>query len=153
MRENKTEWVRTVLENGHSITSKDAFDSPYILTRLSSVIHNLRNRGIPIITITHKITEGDKTVGSYAEYKLNPSLFKGEQLDFTNRVHELSKYVQESCKLSWRFDGGKLAIGVPGTTEQEVVNNIDDIYDVISRMKEKLDQLWGQEEEKRRALS
>lgn len=94
--------------------------------------------------------EDDTQVGTYAEYRIDPTIFKGKVHDFTNRVKELSAYVQQSLKLSWSFHNGKLVIGIPGTTEHEIVHDIDELYNVCERMKNKLDALWGAEEEKKR---
>ena len=62
---NKTELILNHLKEGKTITSLEAFQSPFYVTRLSSIIFNLRNRGYNIESIEHR----DKNK-SYAEYVL-----------------------------------------------------------------------------------
>tara|TARA_R110000868_G_scaffold392532_1_gene663197 strand:+ start:976 stop:1194 length:219 start_codon:yes stop_codon:yes gene_type:complete len=61
----KTEKVISYLEKNGSITSMEAFKL-FNVTRLASIILNLRNRGLSIFTETIKLKKG----GSYAKYLL-----------------------------------------------------------------------------------
>ena len=57
------------LKSGYPITSKEAFEK-YRVTRLSAIIHDLRNMGYPIhsIMVDGKTRFGDST--KYAKYIL-----------------------------------------------------------------------------------
>lgn len=65
----QTNAILNHLEAGNTITSKEAFEL-YGATRLSAIIHNLRNRGyiIHTIMIDGKTRFGDST--KYAKYYL-----------------------------------------------------------------------------------
>ena len=64
MRKTKTEKIVAYIERRGSITSMEAFKLFYV-TRLASIILNLRKRGLNIVTTTIKTKEG-----SYAKYLL-----------------------------------------------------------------------------------
>lgn len=59
MKSTKTEKIKNVLLSGAVVTSMSAFRMGYI-TRLSSIIHELRGQGLPIVTGTpdSAFTEG-----------------------------------------------------------------------------------------------
>ena len=62
---NKTEMILNHLKEGKTITSLEAFQSPFYVTRLSSIIFNLRKRGYNIEMIEHR-----NKSRTYAEYYL-----------------------------------------------------------------------------------
>ena len=64
MNENQHTQVLAHLKNRGSITSMDAF-SDYHITRLSSIIYNLRKRGYEIHTI---MIDGKSALGASCKY-------------------------------------------------------------------------------------
>lgn len=62
----KIEYVKRLLNRGRSITSIQAFNSPYQITRLSAIIFVLRGQGMLIDTIPQKTKDG----AVYAKYRL-----------------------------------------------------------------------------------
>lgn len=51
MKQTKIEKIKNVLLNGQVVTSMSAFRMGYI-TRLSAIIHELRDKGLPIVSGT-----------------------------------------------------------------------------------------------------
>ncbi|WP_421906063.1 helix-turn-helix domain-containing protein [Mameliella sp.] len=63
-----TSQLLAALRHGERITQLDA-TARWGITRLASLVHNLRRKGYPIITITHEAANGSR----YAEYQMRTS--------------------------------------------------------------------------------
>jgi len=68
-RLTKTKMVKNHLERGETITSLDAIQL-YGATRLSSIIFNLRQRGLDIATLPTTITDRFGNSTTFAKYRL-----------------------------------------------------------------------------------
>lgn len=68
MSANKTQIIKQRLKDGHSITSKEAFEE-YGVTRLAAIIHKLRNSGMNIVTIDRIAKDRYDNTVRFAEYR------------------------------------------------------------------------------------
>lgn len=79
-RLTKTKMVKNHLERGETITSLDAIQL-YGATRLSSIIFNLRQRGLDIATLPTTITDRFGNSTTFAKYKLLNTDFQQSEFE------------------------------------------------------------------------
>lgn len=68
MSVNKTQLIKQRLKDGHSVTSKEAFEE-YGVTRLAAIIFNLRKSGMNIVTIDRDAKDRYDNIVHFAEYR------------------------------------------------------------------------------------
>jgi len=142
-KETQLKFVKDTLNNGHTITSMDAFQ--HGITRLSAIIHKLRHdHGMPIKANMIPI-QSDYYRSRFAEYFLDQLILKGVAIDYSNRQAELAKFLKQQY-INMEIASGTIRLSVINLPSVSVdMTNIDLLPDKIKYLKSRMDELCYEE--------